>query len=105
MSSTGLEGSIGAYGLRERLPNDPAIPQQAASSKTAQSAVKALNDDEEKKGKTNEEKRTYGRTPDGTGAYQPPVAKAQRCPCSIAVAMNEAISDNQVAVLVSVHDR
>lgn len=68
MSSTGLEDTNGSAGLRERLPNDPSKPQQASSVESAKTAVKAMNDKEDATGKSEEEKRTYGRTPDGTGA-------------------------------------
>ena len=77
MSSTGVNGGIAADGLRERLPNDPAKPQQAKSSESAQAAVKSLNDNENKTNKNEEEKRTYGRTPDGTGAFT--LARAEQC--------------------------
>jgi len=68
MSSTAHDGTMGADGLRSRLPHDPANPQQATSTESAQAAVKTLNDEEEKTGKAEHEKRTYGRTPDGKGA-------------------------------------
>ena len=68
MSSTAHDGTMGADGLRSRLPNDPANPRQATSTESAQAAVKTLNDEEEKTGKAEHEKRTYGRTPDGKGA-------------------------------------
>jgi len=67
MSSTGHDGTVGADGLRARLPHDPANPQQATSTETAQAAVKKLNDEEDKTNKADHEKRTYGRTPDGKG--------------------------------------
>lgn len=67
MTSTGHDGTMGADGLRARLPHDPASPQQATSSESAQAAVKKLNDEEEKTNKADHEKRTYGRTPDGKG--------------------------------------
>lgn len=50
--------------LRQRLPQQPALPRQA---KDAKQAVTDLNEDEAKSSKNDSEKRTYGRTPDGTG--------------------------------------
>lgn len=64
--STGTAG-IDAGGLRERLPQQPDAPQKATSVETAQDAVRQLNSQEE--GKDEKDKRTYGRTPDGTGEY------------------------------------
>lgn len=58
-----------ASGLRERLPQKPDAPQKAESAETAQDAVKKLNDQEAKAEKDEKDKRTFGRTPDGTGAY------------------------------------
>lgn len=52
--------------LRQRLPDDPAIPQKAESTETAQETVFQLNTQEEQSSKKDSEKRTYGRTPDGT---------------------------------------
>ena len=57
-----------ANGLRERLPaQDPTsdVPQK---SETAQEAVRALNEQESNDDKDEKDKKTYGRTPDGTGA-------------------------------------
>ena len=60
-------GTLGldASGLRERLPQKPDEPMKALSVDTAQDAVLQLNKQEEHK--TEKEKKTYGRTPDGTG--------------------------------------
>ena len=99
MSSTGREGTLGADGLRERLPNDPAKPQHASSPDTAQHAVKTLNDQESKADKKEEDKRTYGRTPDGTGAFT--LARAEQSAAlshlalAIAVAMAPMPADNR----------
>ena len=59
-----------ASGLRERLPQRPEAPQKAESVETAQDAVKQLNEQEPKQNKDDKEKKTFGRTPDGTGMYQ-----------------------------------
>ena len=56
-------------GLRERLPQKPDTPIQAESAETAQDAVKQLNDQEQKGDKLEKDKKTYGRTLDGTGEY------------------------------------
>ncbi|KAI6812091.1 Phosphatidylethanolamine, partial [Hortaea werneckii] len=55
-----------ASGLRERLPQRPEAPQKAESVETAQDAVKQLNEQESKQNKDDKEKKTFGRTPDGT---------------------------------------
>ncbi|KXS98205.1 hypothetical protein AC578_281 [Pseudocercospora eumusae] len=60
----GIDAS--ASGLRERISQRPAEPQQAASPDTASAAVRALNDQQAKENRKEEDKRTYGRTPDGT---------------------------------------
>lgn len=64
--SSGMSG-VDAGGLRERLPKKPDVPQQADSTEAAQDAVKTLNNKEEEMGKSEKEKKTYGRTLDGTG--------------------------------------
>lgn len=57
--------------LRERLPNKPEAPQKAETAEKAQEAVRALNDRED--GKEEKDKKTFGRTLDGTGAYTTPI--------------------------------
>ncbi|KAF4549147.1 Phosphatidylethanolamine N-methyltransferase [Elsinoe fawcettii] len=78
MSSTAVNGSIDHQSLRERLPNDPSKPRQASSPEDARTTVQELNKDEEHSKKRDEEKRTYGRTPDGTARrlYSPYAAIA-----------------------------
>ncbi|KAF2219135.1 phospholipid methyltransferase-domain-containing protein [Elsinoe ampelina] len=66
MSSTAVNGSNEPQSLRERLPNDPSKPRKATSPEDAKSTVEDLNKSEERSKKRDEEKRTYGRTPDGT---------------------------------------
>jgi len=54
--------------LRERWPTKPDIPRKAVSIDTANEVVKERNNTEEKRNNgKSKEKRTYGRTPDGTG--------------------------------------
>ncbi|KAI9821655.1 MAG: phosphatidylethanolamine N-methyltransferase [Pycnora praestabilis] len=53
----------GVDGLRERLP------KQVRTAKDAKERVQALNADEENAPKADREKKTYGRTPDGTMPY------------------------------------
>lgn len=77
--SSAMDDGLGTGTLRERLPHDPATPQHAQSSETAQATVKALNDEEDKAGKDEKEKKTYGRTPDGTGAFYNPLDKTIKC--------------------------
>lgn len=60
---------IDTSGLRERLPQKPDEPIQAESLDAAQDAVKQLNEQEAKGDKEEKHKKTYGRTPDGTGEY------------------------------------
>ena len=68
MSSTGIHDPAPASAgeLRDRLPQKPEQPQQASTTDEAQKTVKGLNDQESTK--LDKDKRTYGRTPDGTGA-------------------------------------
>ncbi|WPH04568.1 Hypothetical protein R9X50_00746000 [Acrodontium crateriforme] len=58
--------AVDANGLRERIAQKPDVPDIAASVDSAQTAVRALNDQEAKHGEDEKDKRTYGRTPDGT---------------------------------------
>ena len=60
---------IDASGLRERLPQKPDQPQKAESVETAQKAVHQLNEQEKSADKDEKHKKTFGRTPDGTGEY------------------------------------
>ncbi|EME40692.1 hypothetical protein DOTSEDRAFT_74291 [Dothistroma septosporum NZE10] len=53
-------------GLRERISQRPEMPQKAQSVDTAQEAVHALNAQEAAQNKQEKDKKTYGRTPDGT---------------------------------------
>lgn len=67
MAEANGHAGLDASGLRERLPKQTDAPLQAESVETAQDVVKQLNRQEEEQGKDEKEKKTYGRTPDGTG--------------------------------------
>lgn len=69
MSEPNGHAGVDASGLRERLPNKPEKPQKAESLETAEEAVRALNQQEAANGKEEKDKKTFGRTPDGTGEY------------------------------------
>lgn len=69
MSEPGGTSGVDASSLRERLPRNPDTPQKAESVETAQHAVQQLNEQEQKEDKDEAEKKTFGRTPDGTGEY------------------------------------
>ena len=51
-------------GLRERH-----VPQQACSAEEAEEIVQGLNNEEHLARKDEKDKKTFGRTPDGTGTY------------------------------------
>jgi hypothetical protein len=55
--------------LRERLPQNPSKSHQTASAEAAKQTVAELNAAEAKR-QDGQEKRTYGRTPDGTGTLE-----------------------------------
>lgn len=55
--------------LRERLPQNAPRPQQTSSPEAAKQAVAGLNAAEAER-EDGREKRTYGRTPDGTGMWK-----------------------------------
>lgn len=69
MSDANPAAGVDASGLRERISQKPDQPQKATSSETASEAVMALNREEEKLGKDEKHKKTYGRTLDGTGEF------------------------------------
>ncbi|KAF2164899.1 hypothetical protein M409DRAFT_24802 [Zasmidium cellare ATCC 36951] len=66
MTDANEPAGVDASGLRERLPNKPEAPQKALSVETAQQAVRALNEQEQAEGKDEKDRKTYGRTLDGT---------------------------------------
>ena len=61
---------VNVDGLRERLPHQPEAPVKAANVNAAQDAVKVLNEQQAGEEKNEKDKKTFGRTPDGTGAYK-----------------------------------
>ena len=72
MSSGSSSLGSNAEGLRERLPHQPKAPTKVDSVDTAQDTVKVLNEQQASEKKDEREKKTFGRTPDGTGAYTRP---------------------------------
>lgn len=69
MSQPNGTPGIDASQLQEKLPQNPDAPQKAESVESAQEAVSRLNEQESKGDKQEKDKKTYGRTPDGTGEY------------------------------------
>ena len=63
---------VNVEGLRERLPHQPEAAVKAENVNTAQDAVKVLNEQQASEEKDEKDKKTFGRTPDGTGAYTRP---------------------------------
>lgn len=80
--SSGL--GVNVDGLRERLPHQPEAPVKAANVNAAQDAVKVLNEQQAKEEKDEKDKKTFGRTPDGTGAYTIPPMAVGPSMCGIA---------------------
>jgi len=68
MSSTARNDNVDASEVRQRLAQQPAIPQHAVEA-DAKRTVSHLNATEEHSTKAEHKKRTYGRTPDGTGRH------------------------------------
>ena len=58
-----------AEGLRARLQNSPSQSQQTSSASVARETVMAMNSEEARDTPDDRSKKTYGRTPDGTGAH------------------------------------
>lgn len=69
MGTRSHDFAIDSEQLRKRLPQQSSIPQQAGSTEAARKAVKSLNDARNGAENDDRAKRTYGRTPNGTGAY------------------------------------
>jgi len=63
---------VNVEGLRERLPHHPEAPVKAENVNAAQDAVKVLNGQQASEEIDEKDKKTFGRTPDGTGAYTLP---------------------------------
>ena len=57
--------NLDAIGLRERN-----VKQQASSAGEAKETVQGLNIDEQHSAQSEKDKKTFGRTPDGTGRYR-----------------------------------
>lgn len=70
MSRNGPRSHLDSSELRQRLAKQPSVPQHADSENAAHEMVMELNAQEEKLDKHGGERRTYGRTPDGTGALE-----------------------------------
>jgi hypothetical protein len=66
MADTGSSSTVRDSQLRER---PTARPLHLENSDDARQKVIDLNEDEDKTHIDDGEKRTYGRTPDGTGTY------------------------------------
>jgi len=71
MSSADAGLGVNMEGLRERLHQQAEAPVKAENERTASDAVKTLNEKEAGEQKDEKDKKTFGRTPDGTGAYKP----------------------------------
>jgi len=71
---------LDAIGLRERT-----VKQQARSASEAKETVQELNTEEQDAAKPEKDKKTFGRTPDGTGRYRMhrliPQCNAGKAPC------------------------
>ncbi|KAB8627247.1 hypothetical protein FH972_026080 [Carpinus fangiana] len=66
MVESTANGSVPEHELRQRLPQQPAQSQRAPSPDTAKKTVMDLNAAEGNTGKDEKDRKTYGRTPDGT---------------------------------------
>lgn len=75
MSEPNVSTGVDEGGLRERLPHTSEAQCNASSSEGAQDAIRSLSEKEANRDRDEKEKRTYGRTPSGTGAY------AKECAC------------------------
>ena len=77
--SSGTAGlGVNVEGLRERLPHQPGAPVKAENVDAAQDTVKVLNEQQASEEKDEKDKKTFGRTPDGTGAYTRPLPNGCR---------------------------
>lgn len=84
-STAGISSAMPETELRQRLPQQPAKPQQAKTVEAARKAVVELNAAEENANKDESEKRTFGRTADGTGRLLTPQRSKT---CSIHLRVN-----------------
>lgn len=67
MTDTAHVAGVGTGELRERAVPNASKPGHAENTDDARETVMKLNEAEEKTGKDDAHRRTYGRTPDGTG--------------------------------------
>ena len=65
MSKRSFQAGHDSSGLRERN-----TPQRMPTSQIAKETAQELNAEEFLSNKTSQEKRTFGRTPDGVGEFQ-----------------------------------
>lgn len=70
MSSANDGLGLNVEGLRERLPQQAEAPVKEEHAQTASDSVRATNEKEAGEQKDEKDKKTFGRTPDGTGAYK-----------------------------------
>lgn len=103
MSSGNSGLGVNMDGLRERLPSQPEAPIKAANADSAQDAVKILNEQEASEEKDEKDKKTFGRTPDGTGAYNPPSAALEPRTRGIATIQNQAKQAHKPSSLALSH--
>lgn len=73
MTGAGTVDPVEQEGLRQRN-----VPVHARSNEEARQAVLQLNALEEKADKKESDKKTFGRTPDGTGMTSNPIL--EHCP-------------------------
>ena len=78
MASQSTSSGIDSASVRERLPQKPDVPQKTKDANAAHEVVKALNEREQNADKEEREKKTFGRTPDGTGEF-PGELVARQC--------------------------
>lgn len=70
MADTSDPSGPDASELRQRLTTNADTPQRGLTEETAESVVRKLNQERDARGvKDEKDRRTYGRTPDGTGEY------------------------------------
>jgi hypothetical protein len=70
MSSANDGLGVNVEGLRERIPHQAEAPVKTEDTHVASDSVKELNAKEAGEQKDEKDKKTFGRTPDGTGAYK-----------------------------------
>lgn len=68
-SSPAQDATVGQQELRQRIAQDPSVPHRAEDEDSAKQAVIKLNEAENDKDKPEGQKKTFGRTPSGTGKW------------------------------------